>query len=382
MAVKGSQRGHVTPELERAIQLTEQQQFLKLASDLGRIKQETTNEYIKKNLLRSGPFLTALVERQVEAITRHAETTVDSYVRLASAAGLVTNADTQEHLRRRLDRFLSNRGFLDSLADQAKRVRIPHEAFVEQGERQLGAIRSKARLRLDQALAERALAPPAAAPAPVQAPAQRPSWLPRWLTWVWEERRWLFSGIGRTILIALVLALSALWASRRQIQPLGSATPGITTTTTTLSPQRPWLLLEDYAVVDWQPAKKTIRFTVRNSGATPALKTRFRSGAYSRPSCASDSEIEAALDQEIQYSSVAIVAAGDDLKHLKRIDDVLTKDTMDQISTGTLNAYVVGRVSYQDTIDGQYVTRFCIQYDPRAEQPGRWVYCECYNRAE
>ena len=117
----------LTPEFEKAIQLTEQQHFLELASELGRVKTQTTNKYAANGQLRSGAFLGALVTEQLAAITNHANAVVDSYVRLASKAGLLSRPDTKAWLTTRLEGFLSNKGFLNSLSEQAKLVRIPHE---------------------------------------------------------------------------------------------------------------------------------------------------------------------------------------------------------------------------------------------------------------
>jgi predicted nucleotide-binding protein len=150
----------VTPQLQKAIELAERQRFLELASKTGRIKTDLTNKAAAKGTLRTGGYLASLMSHQLQAMRETAEALADDCVRLVQKAGPISVED-ERWLKKRIAGFLGGRGFLDSIREQSRFVRLRSLASLEEdAERQLDATRSRAVLYLERAIAEANIAPP------------------------------------------------------------------------------------------------------------------------------------------------------------------------------------------------------------------------------
>ena len=156
----------MTPEFEAAVRLAEQDHFNDLASELARVKSDTRNLHAATGTLRSGGYLQNLLEGQLAALASHASVVADSYVRLASRTGLLSRADAEEWLTSRLERSLSAKGLLASLSEEAKVIRVPHDTFDAEAQRQIGALRSRAKVRLRRLISEARLTAPVPQPPP------------------------------------------------------------------------------------------------------------------------------------------------------------------------------------------------------------------------
>ena len=147
----------MTPEFEKALGLTEQEHFSNLSGHLGRVTTETTNKYAANNTLRSGGYVAALRSGKLKALEEYGNGLAEAYVRLASKTDLLGRAGAEGWLVARLERALGGKGVVDALVEKAKAVKIPQDAFRADSERNVEALRSRVKVRLQRQVAEAVL---------------------------------------------------------------------------------------------------------------------------------------------------------------------------------------------------------------------------------
>ena len=143
----------MTPDLTQALELAGREHLLRLASELGRVKQEVTNKHAAQGSLHSGAYVGSLLSVQLDALARYADAVVLDYARLAVRAG-ATTVDDVAALKSSITGLLSGQGFLDALRELVERIPVPEAVIVEHAERSLDALRGRALLRLEGLLAD------------------------------------------------------------------------------------------------------------------------------------------------------------------------------------------------------------------------------------